>query len=63
MFELGEDFLNMKTDRPQIFYVWGHSYEFDIANTWDKFEAFCEMMSGREDIFYGTNRQILLGNL
>ena len=63
MFELGEAFLNMKTDRPQIFYVWGHSYEFDIANTWDKFEVFCEMMSGREDIFYGTNRQILLENL
>lgn len=61
MFELGEAFLNATPNSPQIYYVWGHSYEFDIANTWDKFEAFCEMMSGCEDIFYGTNRQILLG--
>lgn len=58
MLELGKTFLDMKTDRPQIFSIWGHSYEFDIANTWDRFEAFCEMMSGRNDIFYGTNRQI-----
>ena len=61
MFELGEEFLESKPDHPQIYYIWGHSYEFDIANTWDKFEEFCEMMSGRDDIFYGTNRQILLG--
>ena len=60
MFELGEEFLKAKPDHPQIYYIWGHSYEFDIANTWDKFEEFCEMMSGRDDIFYGTNRQILL---
>jgi hypothetical protein len=48
----------MQTDRPQVYYVWGHSYEFDIDNTWDKFEEFCKMMSGRDDIFYGTNRQV-----
>lgn len=59
MFELGETFLKMKPERPQLYYIWGHSYEFDIANTWDKFEAFCEMMSGRDDIFYGTNKQVL----
>ena len=58
MFELGERFLAMQTDRPQVYYVWGHSYESDIDNTWDKFEEFCTMMSGRDDIFYGTNRQV-----
>jgi len=58
MFELGEAFLKANPDEPQIFYIWGHSYEFDIANTWDKFEEFCKMMCGRNDIFYGTNRQI-----
>lgn len=58
MFEFGERFLAMQTDRPQVYYIWGHSYEFDIDNTWDKFEEFCKMMSGRDDIFYGTNRQV-----
>lgn len=62
MFRLGERFLEMQADRPQIFYVWGHAYEFDIRNEWDRFEEFCKMMSGAEDIFYGTNREILLAN-
>ena len=58
MFELGEAFLQLKADKPQIFYIWGHSYEFDFENSWDKFEEFCRMMSGHDDIFYGTNREI-----
>lgn len=60
MMELGEKFIKMETDVPQIFYVWGHSYEFDYYDTWCAFEKFCKMMSGRDDIFYGTNREILL---
>ena len=58
MFELGESFLDLQADKPQVYYIWGHSYEFDIDNIWDRFEEFCEMMSGRDDIFYGTNRQV-----
>lgn len=60
MFELGEQFLNLKTDKPQIFYVWGHAYEFDIYQNWDRFEEFLQMMSGREDICYCTNKEALL---
>lgn len=60
MFELGKQFLELKSDRQQIFYIWGHSYEFDIHDTWKQFESFLEMMSGRDDIFYGTNREVLL---
>ena len=60
MFELGEQFLNLKTDTPAVFYVWGHGYEFDIHNTWDRFEEFLKMMSGKDDIIYGTNKELLL---
>ncbi len=60
MFALGEKFLACDGDEPALFYIWGHSYEFDAWNFWDRFEAFCEMISGREDIFYGTNREVLL---
>ena len=60
LFELGEEFLKLTPDKPQIYYLWGHSYEFDYYDTWDRFEEFCRMMSGREDIFYGTNREVLL---
>lgn len=61
MFEMGEKFLNLKTDVPQIFYVWGHAYEFDIRNEWGRFEEFLQMMSGREDICYCTNLEALVG--
>lgn len=60
MLALGKQFLESETDVQQIFYIWGHSYEFDYHDTWKDFEAFLEMMSGREDIFYGTNGDILL---
>ena len=60
MFRLGKEFLALKTDRPQIFYIWGHAYEFDIRDEWARFEEFCKMMAEANDIFYGTNKEVLL---
>lgn len=60
MVELAEEFLAMKADRPQILYIWGHAFEFDIHDDWAKFEEFCKHISGRSDIFYGTNKEVLL---
>ena len=57
--ELGEKFLRSTPQTPQLFYIWGHSYEFD-AYGWEPFEAFCRWIAGRDDIFYGTNRETLL---
>ncbi len=55
-----EEFLSMTPDSPKLFYIWGHSYEFDMDDTWDKFEEFCRLISGKSDIFYGTNKEVLL---
>ena len=60
LFQLGEKFVNLKTDKPQIFYIWGHAYEFDIHNSWERFEEFLKIISGKDDIFYGTNSEVLL---
>ena len=60
MFELAEEFISLKPDSPKIFYIWGHSYEFDIKDEWDKFEEFCSLISHKDDIFYGTNKEVLL---
>ena len=60
LFELGEAFIALQPDSPKLFYIWGHSYSFDVTDTWDKFEEFCKMISGKDDIFYGTNKEILL---
>lgn len=60
LYGLAEEFFNKKTSVPQIFYIWGHSYEFDYRNTWDEFEEFCKFIANRDDIFYGTNAETLL---
>lgn len=60
MFRMGEEFLNLTPDEPKIFYVWGHTYEFDGEDSWERMEEFLKMMAGKDDIFYGTNKEILL---
>ncbi len=59
MFRLGEKFLQTNPSEPSLFYIWGHAYELDAWNFWDRFEEFCRMISGRDDVFYGTNREVL----
>ena len=61
MMELGREFVDLKTETPKIFYIWGHSYEMDIASDyWVKLEEFFKLISGRDDIFYGTNKEVIL---
>ncbi len=61
MFELGRKFVELQPETPQIFYIWGHSYELDYASDcWPKMEEFFRLISGQDDIFYGTNREVLL---
>ncbi|MBP5610734.1 MAG: polysaccharide deacetylase family protein [Clostridia bacterium] len=60
LMELADKFFVFDKPRaPQLFYVWGHSYEFDDENNWDVIEKFAEKMSGHEDrIWYATNGEI-----
>ena len=60
MWEMAEEFINLQTDEPKLFYIWGHAYEFDIDNSWQRFDDFCKFISNRQDIFYGTNSEVLL---
>ena len=57
-----DEFLALETDEPKLLYIWGHSYEMDAEyRSWEKFERICAKMSRKEDIFYGTNKEVLLG--
>ena len=59
LMELGRKFVESNPDKPQILYIWGHSYEMDAEYiSWDKFEEVCKKLSGRSDVFYGTNREV-----
>lgn len=43
---------------PRLFYVWGHSYEFNNSDNWELIEEICERLSGKDDTWYATNMEI-----
>ena len=61
MMDLGHKFIELKPTTPQIFCIMGHSYEMDFSSeNWAKLEQFFKLISNKEDIFYGTNKEVLL---
>ena len=56
---LAKQFVKLEANKPQIYYIWGHSYEFDVSEkAWEDFERLCEYIGGRDDVFYGTNDEV-----
>ena len=59
LMELAKKFVSMSTNRgPQLFYLWGHSYEFERDDNWNVIEEFAEYMGNRDDIWYATNIEL-----
>ncbi len=54
-----DEFLALDREEPALLYIWGHSFELDSDIAPSEFERICEKLSRREDIFYGTNSEIL----
>ncbi len=54
------EYSTYRTNRnaPRLMYIWGHSYEFDNDNGWERIEEICKKISGREDTWYATNIEI-----
>lgn len=57
LFNLADKFLF--SEDLSLFYVWGHSYEFDVDNSWDTIEEFCKKVGNNLDVWYATNIQIV----
>lgn len=56
---LADKFVNDQVTRaPYLFYLWGHSYEFEANENWKVIEDFADHMGGRDDIWYATNIEI-----
>lgn len=59
LMELCEKFLSEQPSRdPWLFYLWGHSYEFEGADNWHVIEQFLEKIGGKDDVWYATNIEI-----
>ncbi|MBQ2712012.1 MAG: polysaccharide deacetylase family protein [Clostridia bacterium] len=58
LFSLAEEFLSYNGEEPALLYIWGHGYEYDAdAPSWESLERLFAMLSGKEDIFYCTNKE------
>ncbi len=59
LMELAEAFLKPnKRGKAELFYLWGHSYEFELDDNWDVIENFAEFIGNRHNIWYATNTEI-----
>lgn len=59
--ETTDRFIQLRPDKPQLFYIMGHTYCMDYENDyWMRLEAIFEKLSGLDDVFYSTNKEILL---
>lgn len=65
IFEYMEKFINLDVSKlyismrtPKLFYVWGHSFEFERNQNWEHLDEICQKISGKDDIWYATNMEI-----
>ena len=55
---INEDSLYISRKSAKLFYIWGHSYEFDRNDNWDRIEKIASALGGRSDTWYATNIEI-----
>lgn len=65
LMEYIDEFLEIDTEKEylsqrysRLFYLWGHSFEFERNHNWDLLETICEKISGNPEIWYATNIEI-----
>lgn len=49
---------NEVNNEPWLFYLWGHSYEFERDDNWELIERFAENIGNRADVWYATNMEV-----
>lgn len=59
LMELAQRFCTGQGFGPQLFYLWGHAYEFDADDNWGVMEEFLQyVVQFRDDIWFATNGEI-----
>ena len=62
--ELTDEFLSLKEEgyfwrnSPKLFYLLGHSYEFNDNNNWEIIENFAKKVGNKDDLWYCTNGEV-----
>lgn len=59
LMELAKSFIQDQDLRaPYLFYVWGHSYEFERDQNWDVIRRFAELTGHNANVYYATNIEL-----
>lgn len=60
LMELAEEFFRPagRYGDLKLFYLWGHSYEFEKDDNWSVIENFLARIGGHSDVWYATNIEI-----
>ena len=62
--EIADRFLNcspldeFKHRESWLFFLWGHSYEFDDDNNWEIIEDLAQKISKKQDVWFATNIEV-----
>lgn len=54
---LAQQFIDAECTEDMLFYVWGHGYELQAANSYDRLEQLVKMMSEADDVVLVTNSE------
>lgn len=65
LFDMIDEFVHLDPEAIKIarrdaklFYLWGHSCEFERNANWDRLDRICDTLAGHDDIWYATNGEI-----
>ncbi len=60
LMELVKEFKDIKKSQYMyMFYLWGHSYEFEVNDNWQVIENFAKEIGNSSEIWYATNIEIV----
>jgi len=59
LMNLTDSYLDLNSQNLSLFYVWGHSYEFDLNDNWSLIEELSRKISNKTDIWYATNIEVI----
>lgn len=57
-FVSGSPEAEFKHREPWLFYLWGHSYEYDDSDNWDILECFCRAVTECGGVWFATNGEV-----
>lgn len=64
LMELAQEFIEKQNSQyfwantPRLFFLWGHSYEFNNEDNWYIMEEFAKYIGRRDEVWYATNGEI-----